>query len=231
MLENINQRVENSLKAQLAELTEENEILLEQIFSLQNELKKHKPQLHTNALKNENVRLQALVTAYSLLRFSEMHNTLQYRVGNAIIQLKASLLKAPFKLIPVILFFTKKTPPTCFGGKNFTKVLSLYDQKGKEEVKNLIKSTKTTSTIKANAYTALSKHTQKTNLCASIEFAQHAYKTDPQPYRLKWWILRLSEFGDRNTAKALLELLPPDTTTSNSVNQLFEKLRKAPYKS
>ncbi len=215
MLEN--KQTEKTLEEQIRELREENEMISEQLQLVQAELEKYyykvkklsKLQLLPN-IDTKKSPNYAMLKTYSSLRHYEIHNTFQYRIGNAVLKLKKSLLTAPIKLFFIFLFFMRSTPPEALGGKDFNKVIEAYLKEGKKGVKNLLHSVKMTSIVKANAYTALAKHLQTTDLTSCIYFASLAYKTDPQVYRLKWWIFRLSDKGDYTTAWTLANLLPPN---------------------
>ncbi len=224
--------------AQIQELTEENEMLFEQLHIVQEELERYYYKLKeaekrpTSAsshladlqLQIENIRLTALVNAYKSVRKAETNNTMHARIGFTIMQLKKSLLTAPFRLLPTLLFFTKNTSPEAFGGKEFTKVIAAYEKDGIEAVKALVKNVSTTSFVKANAYITVAKHLQEKDLRTCTELARLAYMTDPQGYRLKWWIFRLIDMKEFVQAEALSALLPDDGTISSKDQ---DKIKKA----
>ncbi len=255
------QKESNDLQEHVKELTEENEMLFEQLHIVQEELEKYYYKLKdaekhvstTNSVQTqgsnnntqgnsiytyvsspevttENIRLKVLSDTYSQLRKAEIQNSLQYRIGNAIMKLRGTGAVAPFKLMGILSFFTKNTPPAQLGDKDFTKVIEAYGTGGNDAVEKLLDSVKITSFVKANAYTAIAKHLRYKDLKACCAFAERAYTTDPQAYRLKWWILRLDDRGDYFKAEALLALLPPDTPMNDMEKMKIESIRKvAPH--
>ncbi len=168
------------------------------------------------------LQLQKFFDVSQALRKSELENSLQYRIGNAIMSLKGLLM--PFKLIRILLFFNKKAIPQALGSKEFEKVIEAHNLGGYEAVKKLLNSVKITSIIKADALTAVARHLKKDAPKECCKYAEYAYKTDPQPYRLKWWILRLYARQDYVTAGALLQLLSKDCHISDTEKDKFKQL-------
>ncbi len=240
------QKESNDLQEHVKELTEENKMLFEQLHIVQEEFEKYYYKLK-DAEKKAAVPVVAgsggigevkqISDAYckhleknlemsNSLRFSEMHNSLQYRIGNAIIKLKDSGVSAPFKLWGILSFFSNTNAPSSLGGNNFTKVIEAYEKGKDKAVKELLNGVKMTSIVKANAYTALAKHYQYRDLSVCVKFASLAYKTDPQAYRLKWWLLRLDDRGDYTTACALVGLLPKDTPMKDVEKAKIDPIRR-----
>ncbi len=218
-----------SLEEQLKKLTEENAMLSEQLHMVQDELVKY---VGTSAYggvtffsSSNRKQVQTFFSIYTSLRKSEIENSLQYRIGNAILKLKSSGVFAPFKLLGVLLFFAKKKIPTVLG-KDFSKVIEIHAVGGYKGVKKLLDSVKITSTIKANAFTAIAKHLQERDLTECCKYAEYAYKTDPQAYRLKWWILCLCDKGDYTTAGVLAHLLSRDCPVSEEEKRKLKHVRQ-----
>ncbi len=228
-------------QTQLEKLAEENAMLFGQLQAVQEELERYyyklkefeelSPQRASQVahlkLQVENIRLTALTKAYRAVRRAERHSSLQARIGESILKLSKTLLTAPFKLLSILLFFAKKTPSAILGGKEFTSVINAYDEGKADAVKKLVQSVNTTSIIMANAYTAVAKYLQKKDINTCVDFARLAYMTDPQDYRLKWWILRLDDLGDVISAEALLELLPSDVKMDDVEKSKVERIRQA----
>ncbi len=239
------QKESNDLQEHVKELTEENEMLFEQLHIVQEELEKYYYKLKDAEKKavvpmvagSDGIaevkqisdayckHLEKSIEIANVLRFSEIHNSLQYRIGNAIIKLRNSGILAPLNLWGVLSFFSKTKVPSSLGEKDFIKVIEAYEKGKDKAVKDLLNEVKITSIVKADAYTALAKHYQYRDLSTCVKFAGMAYKTDPQAYRLKWWLLRLDDRGDYNTACALVGLLPTDTPMKDVEKAKIDPIR------
>lgn len=177
----------------------------------------------------ENRRLHALVDAQRQLYHLEMHNALNVRLGNILIQAvdsPSTLLSVPGKLLGIWRQSVRKNPPAALGGKGFGKVISTYEEEGFAAVEKLLARISVSPVMQANAWTALSRHLIQNKRDQAAEAARRAYALDPKPYRLKWLAFRLHEAGDVIEAAAMLELLPAGTSFSGSEARQAGRLQK-----
>lgn len=177
----------------------------------------------------ENRRLHALVDAQRQLHHLEMHNALNVRLGNILIQAvdsPSTLLSVPGKLLGIWRQSIRKNPPAALGGKGFGKVIFTYEEEGFAAVEKLLTRTSISPVMQANAWTALSRHLIQNKRDQAAEAARRAYALDPKPYRLKWLAFRLHEAGDVIEAAAMLELLPAGTPFSGSEARQAGRLQK-----
>jgi 3'(2'),5'-bisphosphate nucleotidase len=166
----------------------------------------------------ENLRLQALVQAQLKIHQLETQNALSNKLGNILIQgvdSLGSLLSVPGKIGSIWRESTRKIPPKALGGKGFDKVISVYDGDGFDAVERLLAEV-SSPIMQANAYTALARHLLKKDRVSAAEAARRAHSLDPKLYRLKWLAFRLYEAGDIIQAEAMLNILPADTSFSDS---------------
>ncbi|MBE7527711.1 MAG: CDP-glycerol glycerophosphotransferase family protein [Burkholderiales bacterium] len=177
----------------------------------------------------ENRRLHALVDAQRQLHHLEMHNALNVRLGNILIQAvdsPSTLLSVPGKLLGIWRQSIRKNPPAALGGKGFGKVIFTYEEEGFAAVEKLLARISVSPVMQANAWTALSRHLIQNKRDQAAEAARRAYALDPKPYRLKWLAFRLHEAGDVIEAAAMLELLPAGTPFSGSEARQAGRLQK-----
>jgi hypothetical protein len=111
-------------------------------------------------------------------------------------------------------------------GEGLEKLIVAHTLGGLAAVESLLVSVSISGSVRANAYTSLARHLMKDGDHDSAAQAAHlAYTSDPKPYRLKWLVFRLYEAGEVVKAKALLDLLPPDTSFSESEARWADRLR------
>lgn len=240
-------------EARIRELTEENELLFEQLHVVQEELEKYYYRLKecenrkeaapcsgaggavavvspkAAAALAENQKLHALVKQLQAARQVEGHNSTATRLGQVLIDgvsSTGSLLALPGKLRGMWKELDRKTPPAALGGKNFQKVLDAYGTGKESAVENLLDAAGISHVMRANAYTALARHLMNTDATIASSYARRAWESDPRPYRLKWLASRVYEAGDTATAEALLDMLPRDITMSASEQRQVMRIRQ-----
>lgn len=232
------------------DLEEENELLLLQLHQVQEELEHYflrNRELEQGAAGQsiasgvelrwvddslpdtlaELERLKTVCTVQVKVHKLEMENSLSARLGNILIDSADNngVLSVPIKLMKVWRQASKKTPPALLGGKSFWKVVSAYDAGGFEAVEKLLAQSSVLPSMKGNAYTALARHLQKSDVQKAADAAYRAYAEDPQPYRLKWLACRLHEAGKVQDADAMLTVLPEGMNFSESEERQASQIR------
>lgn len=237
--------------ARVKELTEENELLFEQLHVVQEELEKYYHKLKECEQRKgaavassplslasldprlsetlaENQKLRTLVAQQKLALRVETQNSLPSRLGDMLIKGVSStgaFLALPGKLRKMWKALEQTTPPSELGGKSFQKVIDAYSAGGAEAVEKLLDSVFISHPMRANAYTALARHLMLIDVQKAAEFAHRAYETDPRPYRFKWLAFRMHDAEDPITADAMLDLLPADITMSESEQRQVMRIR------
>lgn len=237
--------------ARIKELTEENELLFEQLHVVQEELEKYYHKLKeceqrkgSNADAGgtvvvippqagealaENLKLRALVVQQQAALQVESTNSLAARLGEMLIHGVSSagaFIALPLKLRQMWKALDQTVPPAALGGKSFQKVLDAHAAGGSEAVEKLLDSAFLSPVMRANAYTALARQVMLTNARQAADLARLAWETDPRPYRLKWLAFRLHEADDVINAEALLDMLPDDISMSDSEERQAARLRQ-----
>jgi hypothetical protein len=236
------QAAEAEVQARLKDMEEENQLLLLQLHQVQEELERYflkcqkleKGGGSTSsgsapvggwvdddmpALQAEVFRLTALVETQTRLHEIEAKNALNARLGDVLIQSvspSGSIVGLPAKLLGIWRASKAVQPSAALGGKNFGKVIEVFQTGGLESVNQLL-AKELAPEMRAKAYTALARY-QMTNglLVDAVLSARRAYEEEPKPYRLKWLAFRLHDAGEIAEADACLELLPLDTPFSDS---------------
>ncbi len=240
----------NSNDARIRELTEENELLFDQLHVVQEELEKYYHRLRdceqrtggTGAANPvvvvapqadealaENLKLRALVEQQKAALRVKGVNSRAERLGAMVIRSFSSIgsfLSLPVRLRGVWKTLTLKTPPEQLGGETFQKVLDAHAFGGGEAVERLLDSVAIPPAIRASAYTALARRLQPTDARGAADFARLAWETDPQTYRLKWLAFRVDDAGDVVNAEVLLDMLPEDVGMSDSERRRAERIRQ-----
>ena len=237
--------------ARIKELTEENELLFEQLHVVQEELEKyyHKlkdceqrkgsgadagssvvviPPQASEALA-ENLKLRALVAQQQAALQVESTNSLAARLGEMLLKgvsSAGSLIALPVRLRRMWKALDQTVPPAALGGKSFQKVLDAHATGGNEAVEKLLDSVFLSPVMRANAYTTLARQVMLTDARQAADLARLAWETDPRPYRLKWLAFRLHEADDAINAEALLDMLPADISMSDSEERQAARLRQ-----
>lgn len=237
--------------ARIKELTEENELLSEQLHVVQEELEKyyHKlkdceqrkgsgadagssvvviPPQASEALA-ENLKLRALVAQQQAALQVESTNSLAARLGEMLLKgvsSAGSLIALPVRLRRMWKALDQTVPPAALGGKSFQKVLDAHAAGGNEAVEKLLDSVFLSPVMRANAYTTLARQVMLTDARQAADLARLAWETDPRPYRLKWLAFRLHEADDAINAEALLDMLPADISMSDSEERQAARLRQ-----
>ena len=237
--------------ARIKELTEENELLFEQLHVVQEELEKyyHKlkdceqrkgsgadagssvvviPPQASEALA-ENLKLRALVAQQQAALQVESTNSLAARLGEMLLKgvsSAGSLIALPVRLRRMWKALDQTVPPAALGGKSFQKVLDAHAAGGNEAVEKLLDSVFLSPVMRANAYTTLARQVMLTDARQAADIARLAWETDPRPYRLKWLAFRLHEADDAINAEALLDMLPADISMSDSEERQAARLRQ-----
>lgn len=237
--------------ARIKELTEENELLFEQLHVVQEELEKYyhklkecKQRKGSNADAGgtvvvippqagealaENLKLRALVAQQQAALQVESTNSLAARLGEMLIHGVSSagaFIALPLKLRQMWKALDQTVPPAALGGKSFQKVLDAHAAGGSEAVEKLLDSVFLSPVMRANAYTALARQVMLTDARQAADLARLAWETDPRPYRLKWLAFRLHEADDAINAEALLDMLPGDISMSDSEERQAAHLRQ-----
>lgn len=237
--------------ARIKELTEENELLFEQLHVVQEELEKyyHKlkdceqrkgsgadagssvvviPPQASEALA-ENLKPRALVAQQQAALQVESTNSLAARLGEMLLKgvsSAGSLIALPVRLRRMWKALDQTVPPAALGGKSFQKVLDAHAAGGNEAVEKLLDSVFLSPVMRANAYTTLARQVMLTDARQAADLARLAWETDPRPYRLKWLAFRLHEADDAINAEALLDMLPADISMSDSEERQAARLRQ-----
>ncbi|WZB74626.1 hypothetical protein WJ972_29745 [Achromobacter insuavis] len=149
-------------------------------------------------------------------------------LGDILIQGTGSVsnfVAIPARLMKVWRKEKKQAPPKKFGGKSFSRVIAAHATGGVAAVDALLASVSISSTTHANALTAVARSLMHTDPAGAAEFARRAYSLEPKPFRLKWLAFRLHEAGVAVEAEAMLEVLPHDTTFSDSEVRQANRLR------
>lgn len=237
--------------ARIKELTEENELLFEQLHVVQEELEKYYHKLkeceqrkgsgasddgsvavippQANEALAENLKLRALVMQQQAALQVESTNSLAARLGETLIHGVSSagaFIALPLKLRQMWKALDQTVPPAALGGKSFQKVLNAHAAGGSEAVEKLLDSVFLSPVMRANAYTALARQVMLTDARQAADLARLAWETDPRPYRLKWLAFRLHEADDAINAEALLDMLPDDISMSDSEERQAARLRQ-----
>lgn len=237
--------------ARIKALTEENELLFEQLHVVQEELEKYYHKLkeceqrkgsgasddgsvavippQANEALAENLKLRALVMQQQAALQVESTNSLAARLGETLIHGVSSagaFIALPLKLRQMWKALDQTVPPAALGGKSFQKVLDAHAAGGSEAVEKLLDSVFLSPVMRANAYTALARQVMLTDARQAADLARLAWETDPRPYRLKWLAFRLHEADDAINAEALLDMLPDDISMSDSEERQAARLRQ-----
>jgi hypothetical protein len=233
------------------ELEEENELLLLQLHQVQEELERYflkcqeleKGTVSAKAAETvasswvddelpetlaEMKRLKTLVEVQARVHQIEARNALNARLGNLLIEsvgAGGSLVALPVKLLKIWRQSAQQQAPESLGGKDYSKVIAAYDQGGFDAVDALLGADEVFPAIKANAWTALARNLISRDPSQAAEAAHRAYHEDPKPFRLKLLAFRLHEAGSVEEADAMLDLLPPDTSFSDSESRQVTQLR------
>jgi len=233
-------------EARLKELEEENLLLVDQIHVVQTELER----LHYEAPSQarqlwgsvtldwvddqlpeaiaENLRCRAVLETLKKVQQLEAQHALASKLGGILIQATnspASLLAAPSRLLGVWRQEKKKIPPSELGGKDFDKSIVAYREGGLIAVEDLLASVSVSSSMQANALTAVARSLMQREPAKAAELARRAYAIEPRSFRLKWLAFRLHEVGELLEAEAMLEALPSDMQFSDSEARQASRLR------
>lgn len=237
--------------ARIRELTEENELLFEQLHVVQEELEKYYYKLKdceqgkgsgagvdgsvvvispkAREAIAENIKLRALVAQQQFALQVEGTNSLAVRLGEMLIKgvrSAGSIIALPVRLRRMWKALDQTEPPAALGGSSFKKVLAAYAADGIEAVDKLLDSVFLSPVMRANAYTVLARQIMLTDARQGAELARLAWKTDPRPYRLKWLAFRLHEAGDTINAEVLLDMLPADISMNASEKRHVNRIRQ-----
>ena len=240
-------------KLRIKELTEENELLFEQLHVVQEELEKYYHKLKECEQRKapasagggvstvaaaspqdaealaENQKLRALVAQQKIALRVEAQSSLEVRLGHILVAgvgSTGSLLALPGRLRKIWKAEAQTTPPSALGGKSFQKVIDAHGSGGAEAVEKLLDAVFLSPAMRANAYTALARHLMQTDVRQAAENARLAWETDPRPYRLKWLAFRLHDADDAVTAEALLDMLPAAMPMSESEERQARRIRQ-----
>ncbi len=233
-------------EARLKELEEDNLLLIDQLHVVQTELER----LHYEAPSQarqlpgsvtldwvddqlpeaiaESLRCRAILDTQKKVQQLEAQHALASKLGDILIQATnspASLLAAPSRLLGVWRQEKKKVPPSELGGKGFDKIIVAYREGGLIAVEDLLASVSMSSSMQANALTAVARSLMQREPVRAAELARRAYAIEPRPFRLKWLAFRLHEAGERLEAEAMLEALPSDMQFSDSEVRQASRLR------
>jgi lipopolysaccharide biosynthesis glycosyltransferase len=110
-------------------------------------------------------------------------------------------------------------------GEGFGELIAAHDRGGFSAVERLLASVSVSKATRADAYTALARHLMNGDHAQAAQAARHACMLDLKPYRLKWLAFRLCEAGDVAGAEALLDILPPDTSFTESEARRADQVR------
>ena len=225
----------------IKEVTEENNIILEQLQNIQNKIIDCNNILNNNIISKKNLlfnnlyelsieylNLYVLENKQRLVIQVEQKNSLISRLSYILIKGCASwksLIILPYRLFTFWRTMNRNEPPSLLGGKNFQKVIDIYTKDGIQSVEKLLNSYNISFEIKANAYTALARHFMEINEQQAAFFAYHAWEIDPRPFRLKWLAFRIHEANDPITAEALINILPKEIHMNDSEKRHVERIR------
>ena len=236
-----------SAEDRIRELTEENELLFEQLHVVQEELEKYYHRLKECEQRTaastagsgvcsakaldafmENRKLRALVQQQKIALQVVCRNSLPARLGKILITgvgSTSSFLSLPLKLRRMWKAIDRTVPPPELGGKDFSEAIKAYAVGGADAVEKLLDSVFLSPGMRANAYTVLARHLLLTDVRKAAEYARLAWETDPRPYRFKWLAFRLHDADDAITAEALLDMLPDDMTMTESEQRQAARIR------
>lgn len=236
-----------SAEDRIRELTEENELLFEQLHVVQEELEKYYHRLKECEQRTaastagsgvcsakaldafmENRKLRALVQQQKIALQVVCRNSLPARLGKILITgvgSTSSFLSLPLKLRRMWKAIDRTVPPPELGGKDFSEAIKAYAVGGADAVEKLLDSVFLSPGMRANAYTVLARHLLLTDVRKAAEYARLAWETDPRPYRFKWLAFRLHDADDAITAEALLEMLPDDMSMTESETRQAARIR------
>ncbi len=243
---------QTNIDSRLKEIEEENELLLLQFRQAQEELERcHliNQQLEKNqatAVQSsttisgwvedelpdvlaENQRLLALLEAQQKVYRLETENALNNKLGNILIQgvdSPISFFSIPGKLGKIWLQSRKQLPPSSLGGKDFAKLIAAYNEGGFTSTEKLMAGISISPAMQANGYTVLARKLMTSDPINAAEAARRAYTLDPRPYRLKWLAFKLHEAGNVVEAEAILDVLPPEISFTDSEARQANRLRK-----
>ena len=235
----------------IKELTEEKELLFEQLHIVQGKLEKYYHKLnHCEQRKSnsayadevivsishnvkeilaENLKLRAMVSQQKVALQVESTNSIAARLGEILIKgvsSTGSLISLPIRLHRLWKALELTEPPAALGGGSFHKVLEAHASGGVEAVEKLLNSVFLSPMMRANAYTALARQVMLNDAREAAELARIAWETDPRPYRLKWLAFRLHEANDAVNAEVLLDMLPADINMSDSEKRRANRIRR-----
>lgn len=112
------------------------------------------------------------------------------------------------------------------GGGSYKLLISAYKNAGLAAVIHLLNSEPVTPKVWANALTELAKELRKTDSKACADMAFLAWQLDPQPYRFKWYALRLYDAGEIVFADALIDLFPPNIDLKDQEKERIKRIKK-----
>jgi thioredoxin-like negative regulator of GroEL len=135
-----------------------------------------------------------------------------------------SLLSIPAQLGKIWRESSMRSSSELLGAK-FEKLIAAYDQGGFAAVKKRLSDASISPVMQADAYTALARCLLNSDHAGAAEAARCAYEIDPRAYRLKWLIFRLYDTGEVVEAEAMLDVLPPETSFSESESRQARRLR------
>jgi cyclopropane fatty-acyl-phospholipid synthase-like methyltransferase len=170
----------------------------------------------------EKDKLEAVSQA-QFLSMREAQNTWDSRI--AAILRTSSWVQLPLKFHRLWLETKKQRPPKSLGGDSFSEVHSAYIKGGFDKVEALLAKASASPAVKANGYTALSRHLQKHDAKQACEAARRAYEKDPRLFRRKWLAFQLYTAGNTLEADMMLSALPEDIVLSESERSRAEKIR------
>ena len=105
----------------------------------------------------------------------------------------------------------KQKVPKILGDKTFDLFVKNFCNKNLEEISKFLNELNTSSKIKSDAYTALSKYFRsKQDFNKHVQFADLAYKTDPKLYRRKFLMFAHAKNQDYKNFNLLLLTLDKD---------------------
>ncbi|MDE5832798.1 MAG: glycosyltransferase family 4 protein [Desulfovibrio sp.] len=111
----------------------------------------------------------------------------------------------PFKFLKYWLNENITFIHPAFGGKNYDKVIDVYDRSGFKGLEDFFKGKFLSPFMIAQAYTALARKFMTEDRRDEARIAAvKAFETEPRDFRAKWSAFRLAEAGDAEAAKDLL---------------------------
>ena len=177
---------------------------------------------------SKNIKLEKIINIQKKINKIEKENSIFARIGNFIANdhSTASLfINTPIKLFKIWRTYQYAIPPKQFG-KNFSEIITRYNDAGEEAVEKLLNSVPISPTMRADAYTMLARYLKQSTPQKAAQYAKLAYNIDPKDYRLKWLAFRLYEASDAVTADAILTILPNNISMSDWEKQQLEKIKK-----